>query len=183
MGQTAVNPPKVAIVKRVAKNIAARPQHRDGYLNESFPRRKSLLNFETLTDLDEFDYRFQKQARNKEDASYLRKPYRGSLYMNWARLYVGGRFAYATLSMAAGYIYAEIADAGHELLGNLIPFRYVPGKHHGKRQGAGWRWDMRVDAGGQEGIFEELRRQIWRYEQERYDALLTSWESANRAGA
>jgi hypothetical protein len=58
----------------------------------------------------------------------------------------------------------------------------VPGKHHGKREGRGWRWDMRVDAKGQEGIFEELRRQIWRYEQERYDVLLTSWESAKRWG-
>jgi len=150
------------------------------YLNESFPRRKNILHFETLRAFDEFDYRLQEEARRKEDANYAAKPYRGSLYMNWARLYVEGRFAYATLSMAAGYIYAEIADAAHELLGKLIPYRYVPGKHHGKQEGRGWRWDMRVDAKGQEGIFEELRRQIWRYEQERYDALLTAWENAKR---
>jgi hypothetical protein len=152
------------------------------YLNESFPRRKNILSFESLRDFDEFDYRFQEEGRRKEDANYAGKPYRGSLYMNWARLYVEGRFAYATLSMAAGYIYAEISDAAHELLGKLIPYRCVPGKNHGKQESGGWRWDMRVDAKGQEGVFEELRRQTWHYEQERYDLLLTSWESAKRGG-
>jgi hypothetical protein len=99
------------------------------YLNESFPRRKNILHFESLRDFDEFDYRFQEEARRKEDANYAAKPYRGSLYMNWARLYVKGRFAYATLSMAAGYIYAEIADAAHEylnssIISNMIGYHY-----------------------------------------------------------
>lgn len=76
--------------------------------------------------------------------------------------------------MAAGYIYAQLADAAQELLARIIPYEYVPGKHHGKAEGGGWRWDMRVDAKGQEGIFEELRQQIWAYEHERYDALLSS---------
>ena len=72
------------------------------YLNESLPTRKNILHFETLRAFDEFDYRLQEEARRKEDANYAGKPYRGSLYMNWARLYVEGRFAYATLSMACG---------------------------------------------------------------------------------
>jgi hypothetical protein len=71
--------------------------------------------------------------------------------------------------MAAGYIYARLSEVAHELLAKVIPHRYVPGKHHGKVEGGGWQWDLRVDANGQEGIFEELQLQIWRYEQERYD--------------
>ena len=41
---------------------------------------------------------------------------------------------------------------------------------------------MRVDAKGQEGIFEELRQRIWDYEKERFDVLLSSWAGANRRG-
>jgi hypothetical protein len=152
------------------------------YLNESFAKDKNILDFDTVRAFDESDYRFQEKARRKEDPEYSGKPYRGSLYLNWARLYVDGRFAYATLSMAAGYIYARLSDVAHELLARLVPHRYVPGKHHGKVEGGGCQWDLRVDANGQEGVFEELQRQIWRYEQERYDALLTSWDRANRRG-
>jgi hypothetical protein len=184
--EAAIAADRLSLPEQDRWNQAVLPLHGIGedcfYLNESFPRRKNILHFETLRDFDEFDYRFQEDARRKEDASHATKPYRGSLYMNWARLYVEGRFTYATLSMAAGYIYAEIGDVAQERLAKLIPYQYVPGKHHGKREGHGWRWDMRVDAKGQEGIFEELRRQIWRYEQERYDVMLTSWGTANRGG-
>ena len=136
------------------------------YLNESFAKNKHILDFDTVRAFDESDYRFQEKARRKEDPDYCAKPYRGSLYLHWARLYFDGRFAYATLSMAAGYIYARLSDAAHEVLANVIPHRYMPGKHHGKVEGGGWQWDRRVDTNGREGIFEELQRQIWRYEQE-----------------
>lgn len=49
------------------------------FLNESFPRRKNILHFETLRDFDESDYRFQEEARRKEDATYAGTAYRGSL--------------------------------------------------------------------------------------------------------
>lgn len=184
--QAAIAARRLSLAEQDRWNETVLPLHGIGedcfFLNESFPRRKTILHFETLRDFDEFDYRFQEAARRKEDASYVGKAYRGSLYLNWARLYVEGRFAYATLSMAAGYIYAQLAEVAQELLAKIIPYEYVPGKHHGKAEGGGWRWDMRVDAKGREGIFEELREKIWRYEQERYDVLLSSWVGANRSG-
>ncbi len=76
--------------------------------------------------------------RNEEDPGYSGKPYRGSLYLNWARLIVDGRFAYATLSMAAGYLYAELQNAASELIEQHIPHRYVPGRNHGKAEGESW---------------------------------------------
>ena len=69
------------------------------YLNESFAKNKNILDFDTVRAFDESDYRFQEKARRKEDPDYCGKPYRGSLYLHWARLYFD-----ATLSMAAGYI-------------------------------------------------------------------------------
>ncbi|MEO8179699.1 MAG: hypothetical protein ABI895_12770 [Deltaproteobacteria bacterium] len=100
------------------------------FLNESFADGTSILDFEALRDFDEADHRFQECAR-QEDAhrwgqEYSPRPYRGSLYLSWARLLVDGRFTYATLSMAAGYAYAN--SAAEELLtgtrtrGNSVKF-------------------------------------------------------------
>lgn len=166
-------------------NEAVLPLHGIGedhfYLNERFAAGTSILDFETLRDFDEDDYRFQQEARKKDDPSYAFKSYRGSLYLSWARLFVDGKFTYATLSMAAGYIYAELDSAAHDLLEQRIPHRFVPGKNHGKAEGDGWQWDMRIDANGQEGVLEELQRRVWTYGQTRYDALLTDYDLSNRS--
>ncbi len=152
------------------------------FLNEWFAEGKSILDYDTVRDFDEADYRFQEEARKEEDSAYVGKPYRGSLYLNWARLYVDGRFNYATLSMAAGYIYAQLGGAAHDLLEERIPHRFVPGKNHGRIEGDDFRWDLRVDANGQEGILEELRQRIWGYEESRWDALLSVWDESARSG-
>ncbi|HYH44802.1 MAG TPA: hypothetical protein VEG34_03900 [Thermoanaerobaculia bacterium] len=142
----------------------------------------SILDFDTVRAYDEDDYRFQEAARTKDDPSYSGKPYRGSLYSSWARLYVEERFTYATLSMAAGYIYMQLESKGQDLLEERIPHRYVPGRHHGKADGDNWQWDMRVDADGQEGVLEELQRRLWDYQRARHEALQTAWDDADRCG-
>lgn len=153
------------------------------FLNEAFPEDESLLNFETVRDYDEKDYRFQERMRKAEDPGYSGKPYRGSLYLNWARLIVDGRFAYATLSMAAGYLYAKLQDAASELIEQRIPHRYVPGRNHGKVEGDSWECDLRLEANGEEGVLEELRRRIWAYELDRWEALLTSYDDSPVPGS
>ena len=137
--EAAIAARRLSLAEQDRWNETVLPLHGIGedcfFLNESFPGRKNILRFETLRDFDECDYRFQEEAQRREGPGYAGKPYRGSLYLNWARLYVEGRFAYATLSMAAGYIYAQLADAAQELLARIIPYEYVPGKHHGKVEG------------------------------------------------
>ncbi len=152
------------------------------YLNEWLAEGQSILDFDTVRDFDERDYRYQEEARKKESPAYAGKPYRGSLYLNWARLYVDGRFTYATLSMASGYIYSQLSGAAQDLLEQRVQHRLVPGKNHGRIQGENIRWDMRVDANGQEGILEELRLRIWSYEEMRRDALANAWDDYARAG-
>ncbi|MDZ7645592.1 MAG: hypothetical protein U5K76_16025 [Woeseiaceae bacterium] len=152
------------------------------YLNEIFADDESILEFETVRDYDENDFRFQENARRKDDPGYTGRPYRGSLYLTWARLFVDGRFTYATLSTAAGYLYAGLEDAASEFIEQRIPHRYVPGKSHGKVQGECWQWDMRLDANGEEGILEELQRRVWRYELDRWDALLTRYDESDSLG-
>ncbi len=152
-------------------------------LNEWLGEGGSALDFDSLRDYDESDHRFQEDARAKEDPAYARKPYRGSLYLAWARLFVNGRFTYATLSMAAGYLSSEIRNYALDLIEQTVPHRYVRGRNHGKRTGESWQWDMRVDAGGKEALLDALRERVFEYERKRHEALLADWDRLDSCGS
>jgi len=152
------------------------------YLNEWLGEDKIILDFPTLRDYDEDDYRYQENARKEQDTHYAGKPYRGSLYLGWARLFVGRKFTYATLSMAAGYVLSHLEEAATAFIETLIPHRYGPGKNHGKVQGENFQWDIRLSAAGQESLLEELQHRAFEYTGARYEALLTEWDRADKRG-
>jgi hypothetical protein len=152
------------------------------YLNEWLGENRTILDFPTLRDYDEDDYRYQENARKEQDTRYAGKPYRGSLYLGWARLFVDGKFTYATLSMAAGYVLSHLEEPETAFIETLIPHRYVAGKNHGKAQGDNFQWDMRLSAAGQEGLLEELKHRVYEYTGARYEALLTEWDRADKRG-
>lgn len=135
----------------------------DFYLNESLPDGKTLADFPTLRDYDLDDFRFQQQVRQQTDPAFVPRPYLGSLGGTWARLRIDGVFFYASLWMASSYVAQVVDEAGTDKIDALIPHRYVEGEHHGKRDGKGFRWDMRVDADGQEASLDELRERYYRY--------------------
>jgi hypothetical protein len=146
------------------------------FLNE-YLGDKTILDFETLYDYDFDDYQFQEKALKEENPDYMGKPYRGTLYHTWARLEIDGVFHYASLSMAAGYLYAIIDELGSNKIDALIPHTYVKGKDHGKREGNSTIYDQRIDAGGMELQLEELRHRFHRYMSARYEALLNDFEA------
>jgi len=152
------------------------------YLNEWLGSNKTILDFSTLRDYDEDDYGYQENARKRDDSSYASKPYRGSLYLTWARLFVDWKFTYATLSMAAGYLISRLEEMATDIIEMNISHRYVPGKSHGKAKGENFQWDMRLAADGQEGLLEELQYRVFEYIHARYDVLLTDWDRANKRG-
>ena len=86
-------------------------------------------------------------------------------------------FHYASLSMAAGYLYAMIEGVGLDKMRELIPHTYVRGKHHGKREGQGMIYDMRPDAGGLEAQLDELRDRYYRYTMAHYETLLDDFDA------
>ena len=145
------------------------------FLNEYFGER-TLLDFETLYDYDLDDYLFQEKAREQDIADHVSKPYRGALYLVWARLFVEQQFTYATLSCAAGYIFSQTDQYGHDLIDELIPHRHVHGRDHGKREDVGYVFDLRVEADGKEDQLDELRARFFRYQIDRYDELLDFWD-------
>lgn len=150
------------------------------FLNEYLGEGKTLLDFDTLYEYDYDDHCFQEQARKDEAPEYVMKPYRGALYHRWARLFIDGAFHYASLCMAAGYVYSNLDEFGQKKVSTLIPHRYVNAKDHGKREGKGTIFSQRIDADGKEAQAEELQRRFWDYLSQRYDALRTEYDGQAR---
>lgn len=147
------------------------------FLNEYFADGRSILDFQSLRDYDADDYAFQEEHRLKDIPAYEPKPYRGDLHYNWARLFVDGAFTYGTLSMASRYIQALASEAASDRLDALVPHEYVPGPEHRKQDEKGFiRWDMRMKAGGKEGVIDELQHRLWAYEAARLDVLREEWD-------
>jgi hypothetical protein len=147
------------------------------FLNEYFAENTSLLDFETVYDYDHADHVFQESMRQKDDCNYFAKPYRGSLYFRWARLQINGVFHYANLCTLAGYVHSKLEEFGFDKINGLIPHEYVDGKNHGKREGQGSLFDMRIDAGGLEPQLEELKDRYYRYLSTRFESLLDSYHA------
>ena len=150
------------------------------FLNEYLGESKTILDFDTLYKYDYDDHCFQEQARKEQTPEYVIKPYRGALYYTWARLFIDGAFHYASLCMAAGYVYSHLDECGQEKVATLIPHRYVKAKDHGKREGKGTIFSQRLEADGKEAQAEELQRRFWGYLSERYDALRTEFDDQAR---
>ena len=146
------------------------------FLNEYLDEGKTLLDFDTPYEYDYNDHCFQEQARKEQTPDYVVKLYRGALYYAWARLFIDGVFHYASLCMAAGYVYSRIKEFGQEKVSTLIPHHYVNAKDHGKREGKGTIFSQRLEADGKEAQAEELQRRFWDYLSQRYEALLTEFD-------
>ena len=104
------------------------------------------------------------------------RPYRGTLYHRWARLNIDGAFYYADLSCMAGSVLSAIEDLGFDRISELIPHEYVAGPDHGKREGNGFLYDRRIEAGGLEAQLEELQNRFHHYTSKRYNALADAFD-------
>lgn len=145
------------------------------FLNEYLGGR-TLLDFDTLYDYDYDDHCFQEETRKKDMPGYEAQPYLCTPYQRWARLLIDGAFHYATLSCMSGYLLGIIDESGSDKITELIPHEYVDGPDHGKREGGGFLYEKRIDAGGLEEQLEELQDQFSRYTSERYKALAEEFD-------
>lgn len=152
------------------------------YLNEQFAEGINILDFATLRDYDARDHEFQERSNAEEDPNHQRRPYLGRLYHRWARVLIEGRISYLSLTMAAGYLHDRISDATSDEIQRLIPHRHVPGPDDGKVEKGLVRWDVRIDAGGQEALLDELHHRVWKYEQARWRELEATWAEDRRCG-
>jgi hypothetical protein len=146
------------------------------YLNEAFCSQKNLLSFKTLYDYDFDDHKFQEDSRKKEHQDYKKKPYRGSLYLTWARLMIDGSFSYGVLSMVAGYLYYQLDEYGNDYIEKLIPHEFTHGKNHGKAEGPGYRFDLKIDAKGLESQLDELKYRFGKHLSEVHERLMNEFD-------
>lgn len=150
------------------------------FLNEYLGEGKTLADFETIGAYDYDDYCFQQEALKEECLERAALPYQGTFQGTWARLYIDGKFFYASLWMAAAYLRSVIDEAGLDKVAALIPHRYVRGKDDGKREGHGTLLDLRIETDGQEAQLEELKSRFYRYLGERQRALATTFDGEER---
>lgn len=131
-------------------------------LNEHFAEGSSILDFETLLDYDQGAHAFQQDAKQRDHDGHQPEPYTGALHGTWARLLVDGRLCYVTLTMASWQLYGAMEDAARAEIEARLPHRHVRGPDDGKRDESGSiRWDVRVEASGQEALLEALQRRVW----------------------
>lgn len=131
-------------------------------LNEHFAEGSSILDFATLLDYDRNDHAFQQDAKQRDIEGYVAEPYTGSLHGTWARVLMDERLCYVTLTMASWRLCDTMEEAANAEIEIRIPHRRVRGPEDGKRDASGSvRWDVRVDAGGQEALLGELQHRVW----------------------
>jgi hypothetical protein len=83
--------------------------------------------------------------------------------------------------MAAGYVSSLIDELGAARISELIPYGYIAGKNHGRREGTGTVYDQRIDAAGLEWQLEELKGRFYRYVAERrHDHLALEFDQESR---
>lgn len=152
------------------------------HLIEWLPQGTTILDFDTLLAYDQDNHAFQERVRAEDNPSHTPQPYYGALRSCWASALVDGRLVYLTLSMAASWLHDAICEAASEELDRRIPHRYVPGPDDGKQEAGGVRWDKRLDAGGNEALFRELRHRVHDYEYSRWQVLQLEWDTRKRRG-
>jgi len=150
------------------------------YLNEVFCSQKNLLSFETLYDYDFDDYKFQEASRIREKKDYKKKPYRGSLYLTWARLMIADSFSYGVLSMVAGYLYSQLDEYGNDYIEKLIPHKFTHGKNHGKAEGLGYLFDLKIDAKGMESQLDELKHRFFKHISDVHERLMDEFDKKSK---
>ena len=138
------------------------------YLNESLADGKSLLDFTTLYDYDYDDHLFQEDARRQHFDNYEAADYYGYRSSSWVRLMIDGDFSYSTFISLATHLKGEIEEAGDDIIEQLIPHKYIDGEDHGKPEKGGTLFDVKLDAGGQEGQLDELQSRWRSYLEERW---------------
>ena len=152
------------------------------FLNRGIAGGLTLLDFANLRAYDEAQHHYQERARKGDFADHKISPYRGQLYLDNAWLYVDERFAYGSLSMAAGYIYSELEIVSSDAVRECIPWEFVNLGSPFRREGGRFVLDTRKNAGGQEALLDELQYRTQHYIIERMDALKERWHEYGRRG-
>ncbi|VAW58917.1 hypothetical protein MNBD_GAMMA08-1550 [hydrothermal vent metagenome] len=90
-------------------------------------------------------------------------------FANWARAEVDSKFYYLNLDSLQMWIQWQLDDISYDWMEKHIPHDYVSGKDDGKKVEGGSLWDMRLDAHGLEGWYEQMRDFGYKWTSDQYN--------------
>jgi hypothetical protein len=123
------------------------------WFNE-FNHEEVVRKFKNLYDYDYDNHVFQSNPENKPDVNI--PEYKMRLNGCWARAFINDTFSYLSLNSIASHISFELENFANDIVDELIPNRFVEGKDNNKETEGGFLWDMKIDANGLEGQYDEL---------------------------
>lgn len=130
----------------------------DGYfmLNES-DWNEEILKYKNLYEYNEAYHAWQEDALKTDENFPGYKP--TELYNRfaaWGRVVISGNFHYLNLNSIQIWLQWALEEFAAEWMENEIPHEYVSGPDDGKKTDGGYLWDMRIDANGLEGWYEQI---------------------------
>lgn len=88
---------------------------------------------------------------------------------NWARAFIDGEFHYLNLTGIQWHINWIIDDIAFAYIDEVVPHNYVDGPKNGDKVEGGYLWDMKLDAHGLEGWYEQIRDFSYKLQREIFD--------------
>ncbi len=125
-------------------------------LNE-FDWNEKILKYKNLYEYNEDCHNWQEDACKSDENFPNYKPTKlYNRFCAWARAEINGEFNYLNLNSIQIWIQWALEEFSSEWIEKEIPHEYVSGPNDGKKTKGGYMWDMRIDANGLEGWYEQI---------------------------
>jgi len=146
---------------------------RPPFLLNEFDWNTKILNHKTLYDYNTWYHNWQEEACEDDENYTDYKP--SELYNRfaaWARAEINDEFFYINLVSLQMWLYWRLEEFSFDWIDKEIPNKFVPGPDNGKKVKGGYTWDMRTDAKGLEGWYEQINDFSHEYLNKKYDEVL-----------
>ena len=138
-------------------------------LNE-FDWNEDILKHKNLYEYNEAYHNWQEEAlKDDENFPDAESSELYNRFASWARVIINGEFHYLNLNSIQIWLQWELEEFSGDWIDKEIPHEYVPGPDNGKKVDGGYLWDMRTDANGLEGWYEQIQSFSYKWMQETFE--------------
>jgi len=150
---------------------------KDSFMLNEFDWNEEILTFETLYDYNKSYHEYQENAFAEDENFPKYKPKElYNRFSSWARVFIDGNFKYLNLLSTQIWLYWKLEEFAIAWIEEQIPHKYVDGKDNGKKTKGGYLWDMRLDAHGLEGWYEQINDFSREWLNKKYDETKSDWD-------
>lgn len=146
--------------KQFEYNKIMLPYHgigKDYFTLNEFDWDEKILTYKNLYDYNVYYHEWQEKTMLEDEnfTDYETKELYNRFH-SWARVEINGEFHYLNLLSFQIWLFWQLEEFAFDWIDKEIPHKYVSGKNDGKKTKGGYVWDMRVDANGLEGWYEQI---------------------------